>query len=74
MKCRDCGKPDYTPSPKLSSICVDCWEVRSRLVEAWKADLVDPDEFREVQRVIVQGNGQGASAIRRVLGLTAPEI
>jgi len=58
----------------MNSICCDCWELRGQLVTAMSEKRIDMDEFRELQRVIARHDGQGASAIRRVLGLCGHEI
>ncbi len=72
MKCKDCGETNQPMSPRASWICVSCFELRGKIVEAMKT--MDADEFRELQRVIARGDGTGANAMRRVLGLDAPVL
>lgn len=74
MKCNDCGKSPYVSTGSRSDVCDECLMLRGQLIGALHAKKVDPDEFRQIQRVLASGNGQGANVIRRVLGLTAPEI
>lgn len=73
MKCNDCGATDYTPSSR-SDLCEPCFKLRMDLLAAVKTGAVCMDEFRQLQQVLSRGSGQGAAAIRRTLGLTAPEI
>lgn len=73
MKCNDCGQPNYTPSSR-SDVCKPCFELRGELMKAVKSQTISMDEFQELQRVLASGGGRAASAIRRTLGLTAPDL
>lgn len=73
MKCNDCGKVQEKMSLRLD-LCQDCWDLRAKLIESVKAGKVSMDEFKELQRLMANRSGQAAAAVRRVLGLTAPEI
>jgi len=68
MKCRDCGKSPYEPSRRWD-ICIECFDLRTEFVRFCKTSSLCADEFNEVQRVIQAGKGQGANAMRRVMGL-----
>lgn len=74
MKCNDCGTPNYTPSRSRGDVCEPCMELRGQLITAMSEKRVDMDEFQQIQRVLAGRSGQGANAIRRVLGLGTPEI
>jgi hypothetical protein len=75
MKCNDCGSTNYNQSQAgRADVCPECFQLRLDLLNAVKSKLVSMDEFRELQRTLASGNGQAANAIRRVLGLTAPEL
>lgn len=73
MRCNDCGSREFVPSAR-SDVCVNCLELRLQLIKAVEAGTVHMDEFQQLQRVIASGRGQAACAIRRTLGLSAPEI
>lgn len=73
MRCNDCGQTENRPS-RRSDVCEPCIDLRGQLVTAMEEKRICMDEFREIQKVISDGRGEGANAIRRVLGLTAPEI
>jgi hypothetical protein len=68
MKCNDCGTDNYTPS-RRGDVCEDCMNLRGQLITAVSEKRVDMDEFREIQRTLAGRSGQGANAIRRVLGI-----
>jgi hypothetical protein len=72
MKCSDCNR-DGQPSAR-GDVCAECLQLRLDLIAAVKEQAVCMDEFRQLQQVISRRNGQAANAIRRCLGLTAPEI
>lgn len=75
MKCNDCGSKNYVQSDfGRGDVCIKCFELRGQLLDAVKVGSVCMDEFRELQKVLGSRNGKAASAIRRTLGLTAPEI
>lgn len=72
MKCSDCNR-DGQPSER-GDVCKECFQLRLDLLAAVKSGAVCMDEFQQLQKVIGRRNGQAANAIRRTLGLTAPEI
>lgn len=70
--CIDCGNLNLKPSRARSDVCEDCAELRGQIVERIRD--IDPNEFRELQRVLASQSGGGAGAMRRILGLDAPVI
>jgi len=72
MKCSDCNR-DGQPSAR-GDVCTECFQLRLDLLAAVKSGNACMDEFQQLQKVISRRNGQAANAIRRTLGLTAPEI
>jgi hypothetical protein len=65
MFCSDCGETSCDQSRMRSDLCTNCVELRTKFME--HARTMDPDEFREVQRVIKRHNGTAAGAMRRVM-------
>lgn len=72
MKCSDCNRVGQ-PSER-GDVCTECFQLRLDLISAVKLGAVCMDEFQQLQKVISRRNGQAANAIRRTLGLTAPEL
>jgi hypothetical protein len=73
MKCNDCGSADFTSSLR-ADVCLECFDLRGKLLDAVKSGSVSMDEFRELQHEISTGRGLAANAIRRVLGLSSPDL
>lgn len=74
MKCNDCGKTNYEPSPHMRSICEDCWKLREQIVESIHRPGFDFESFKAVQASMNSGRYEGARAMSEYLGLNQPEI
>ena len=77
MRCNDCGASPFIPYSTgrgRQDICVDCWDLRMKLVDAMKTQSIPMETFHKIQRKLAGRRGTGASEIRRALGLDAPTI
>jgi len=71
-KCKDCGEAPFEESRLRADICVDCMELRGKLITVMP--VVPVDEFIKCQKTIANshGSGRGKKAMLALIAKYSP--